>query len=184
MTSRQTRVAVLSDNRALAITKAAFLLGIVLVSPMFFSQPVTGVFVNAALVLAALFFGIRKEAILIAVAPSLVALVRGQLPAAFLPIVPFIMVGNLVLIAGFHLTYRKYRNFLLAAGLGSVLKFAFLLSVAVAFSLTLFAGSPLAAKVTTMFGILQLGTALGGSIVAFVVARMLGLLDKDEQEVA
>lgn len=175
MASRQTRVAVLSGDRTLAIAKAAFLLGIALVSPMFFSQPVTGVFVNAALVLAALLFGLRKEAILIAAAPSLVALVRGQLPAAFLPIVPFVMAGNIVLIAGFHLTYRKYRNFLLAAGLGSVFKFVFLFSVAVAFSLTLFAGSPLAAKVTTMFGILQLGTALGGSALAYLLSRFLGL---------
>lgn len=175
MTYEKVREVALSDSRLAASVRAAFLLSIVLVSPMFFAQPVTGVFVNAALVLAALLFGLRKEAILVAVAPSLVALVRGQLPAAFLPIVPFIMTGNIILVAGFHVTYRKYGNFLLAAGLGSFLKSAFLFSVAVAFSMTLFAGSPLSAKVMTMFGILQLGTALGGSAIAYLLSRFLGL---------
>jgi len=173
MTFSIVREAVLSESRTAVLARAAFLLGIVLISPMFFSQPVTGVFVNMALVLAALLFGLRREAILVAVAPSLVALVRGQLPAAFLPLVPFIIAGNIVLIATVYLTYRKYGNFLLAAGLGAVLKFAFLLSVAVAFSLTLFAGSPLAGKVITMFGVTQLLTALGGSMLAYGVFRLM-----------
>jgi hypothetical protein len=140
---------------------------------MFFSQPATGVFVNMALVLATFLFGLRKEAILVAVAPSLVALSRGQLPAVFLPLVPFIMAGNIVFVATVHFAYGRYRNFLLAAGLGAVLKFAFLLSVAVAFSLTLFSGSPLAAKVMTMFGVTQLLTALGGSMLAYGVFRLM-----------
>ncbi len=173
MTSRQACVAVLPGDRTLALAQAGFLLAVVLVAPMFFSQPVTGVFVNMTLVLSAILFGLRKESLLVAIAPSLVALVRGQLPAAFLPLMPFIMAGNIVLIATVYLTYRKYGNFLLAAGLGAVLKFAFLLSVAVAFSLTFFSGSPLAGKVTTMFGVMQLLTALGGSMLAYAISRLM-----------
>jgi len=174
MTFSIVREAVLSEGRAAVLARSAFLLGIALVSPMFFSQPVTGVFVNMALVLSALLFGFRKESVLVAVVPSLVALSRGQLSVAFLPIVPFIMAGNLVLVATFHLVYRKYGDFLLAAGLGSFLKAGFLFSVGSVFSMTLFAGSPLAERVVAMFGWLQLSTALAGSAVALLVARLSG----------
>lgn len=166
------RSAVLSTDRA-ALYRVAFLVGIVLVSPLFLSQPITGTFVNMALVLSALLFGLRKEALLVAVAPSLVALVRGQLPAPFLPIVPFIMTGNIVLVAVFDLAYRRFGNFALAAVVGSVLKAAFLAGVAAVFAATLFSGTPLAGKVVAMFGWAQLLTALAGSALAYPVAWLL-----------
>lgn len=160
------------SERATSLYRVAFLTGIVLVSPLFLSQPITGTFVNMTLVLAALLFGLRKEALLVAVVPSLVALVRGQLPAPFLPIVPFIMAGNIVLVSVFDLSFRRFGNFALSAVAGSVLKAAFLAGVGYAFSATVFAGTPLAGKVVAMFGWMQLLTAFAGSALAYPVSRL------------
>lgn len=168
----KTAVAAFPGDRVATLSRTAFLVGVVLVSPLFLSQPVTGAFVNMALVLVALLFGLRREALLVAVVPSLVALSRGQLPAAFLPIVPFIMAGNLVLVAAVSLSYRRYGNFALAAIVGSVLKAVFLAGVGSAFAVTVFAGTPLAGKVVTMFGWLQLVTALIGSALAYPLFRL------------
>lgn len=162
---------VVAVPRTASLYRAAFLSGIVLVAPVFLSQPVTGVFVNMVLVLSALSFGLRRESWFVAIIPSLVASLCGQLPAAFLPMIPFIMAGNVVLIAAFHLSYRRYGNFMLSAATASLFKFLFLSGVGFLFSMVVFSGTPLAGKVMAMFGWVQLLTAIGGSALAFCIFR-------------
>ncbi|NTW14198.1 MAG: hypothetical protein HGA31_04170 [Candidatus Moranbacteria bacterium] len=177
MNSEKTTVAVLGSERTTVLVRAAFLVGTVIVSPLFLAQPITGVFVNMALVLAALSFGVGGEALLIAVIPSMIAFFRGQLPAPLFPLIPFIITGNIILVATVHFSFRKYGSFALSAALGSLIKFVFLAAVGFAFAATYFAGTPLSATVLTMLGWLQLATALGGSVVAYAVLKIIRFRD-------
>ena len=181
------------------IYQFAFLSVLVLVSPLVFSQPITGSFVNAALFLSAAFFGFRRESFLIATVPSLVAVSTGQLPIALAPVVPFIMAGNLLLV---FLADRGFRNgfshpsphkaaelpsergagdtfsvtsrsYVTTTVVTAVAKSALLFVVGFLFSVTLFRGTPLAGTVLTVFGWLQLATALVGAAIAFGVLRIL-----------
>ncbi|MEI7749886.1 MAG: hypothetical protein WCJ25_02680 [Candidatus Moraniibacteriota bacterium] len=184
---------------AMRLYRFAFLSVLVLVSPLVFSQPITGSFVNAALFLSVVFFGFRKESFLIATVPSLVAVSTGQLPVAFAPLVPFIMAGNLLLV---FVADRGFRNgfshpspsrtqelpsergagdalgatvrpYVTTAVVAAVAKSALLFTVGLAFSLTLFRGTSLSGTVLTVFGWLQLATALAGAAIAFGVLRIL-----------
>ncbi|HWQ60332.1 MAG TPA: hypothetical protein VN420_04255 [Candidatus Fimivivens sp.] len=172
MNSEQTAVASLTDGKTATIAKAAFLVATVVVSPLFLAQPVTGIFVNMALVLAAIFFGFGWESLLLAAIPSLIALLRGQLPVAFAILVPFIMIGNAILVASIATVQQKYGKYVLSVAIGSLLKAAFLALVAFTAAGTIFSGTPLAATVVTMFGWLQLLTALGGSALAYPLIRL------------
>ncbi len=151
----------------------AFLSVIVLVSPLVFSQPVTGSFVNAALFLSAVFFGFRRESVAIATVPSLVAVATGQLPVVLAPIVPFIMAGNLLLVFLADRGLRKSVPFFPTAILAATVKATFLFCVASVFGLTLFRDMPIAEKIPMMFGGLQFATALAGAVIAFFVLRVL-----------
>ena len=155
------------------IYQFAFLSVLVLVSPLVFSQPITGSFVNAALFLSAAFFGFRRESFLIATVPSLVAVSTGQLPIALAPVVPFIMAGNLLLVFLADRGFRNGKKFVITAITSSFAKSALLFAVGFLFSVTLFRGTPLAGTVLTVFGWLQLATALVGAAIAFGVLRIL-----------
>lgn len=177
MNSDKTAVVTIGSERATTLVRAAFLVGTVIVSPLFLAQPITGVFVNMALVLAALSFGVGGEAILVAAIPSVIAFLRGQLPAPLFPLIPFIITGNIILVATVHFSFRKYGSFALSAALGSLIKFVFLAAVGFAFAATYFAETPLAATTLTMLGWLQLATALGGSVLAFGVSKLVRFRD-------
>ncbi len=163
----------LERSGTMNLYRFAFLSAIVLVSPLVFSQPITGSFVNAALFLSAAFFGFRKESFLIATVPSLVAVSTGQLPMALAPVVPFIMAGNLLLVFLADRGFRNGKKFVITAITSSFAKSALLFAVGFLFSVTLFRGTPLAGTVLTVFGWLQLATALVGAAIAFGVLRIL-----------
>ncbi len=60
-------------------------------------QWVVGPIVNAVLILTLLKFGFRN-AVAVATIPSLMALSGGLLPVVLAPVVPFIMISNIILI--------------------------------------------------------------------------------------
>jgi hypothetical protein len=163
----------LERSGTMSLYRFAFLSAIVLVSPLVFSQPITGSFVNAALFLSAAYFGFRKESFAIAVVPSVVALATGQLPVTFAPLVPFIMTGNLLLVFLAALGFEKGRNYFVTAASAAVAKSVLLFAVGVTFSGTLYSGTAVAGKMLTMFGWLQLATVLAGAAIAFGVLRIL-----------
>jgi hypothetical protein len=151
------------------------------------------------LFLSAAFFGFRKESFVIAVVPSMVALATGQLPVAFAPLVPFIMAGNLVLVFVADLGFRKgtshpsvsmtrqlpsdrgagnavsatVRLYTTTVVVSALAKSALLFVAGLVFSATLFHGTPLAAMVLKVFGLLQFATALVGGMIAFGVLKIL-----------
>ena len=116
---------ILANKNDLAKRLALFsvLVGIAVLVPAFIHiQAITGPIVNATLFLAAVLLA-PEIAILVGLLPSLIALSSGLLPAPLTPMIPFIMVGNTILILVFH--HSRKRNFWLGIGLSSLLKFLF-----------------------------------------------------------
>jgi len=131
-------------------------------------QWITGPIVNAVLFLAVILVGVRN-AFLIGVVPSVIALSFGLLPAVLAPLVPFIMMSNIILIVIFD--YFK-NNYLLGVFVSSLLKFLFLY-----FSydtiMNLIFKKELGVKIASMLSWTQFATAILGGIIAFFVLKIL-----------
>lgn len=101
------------------------LLALVIVLPGFVhNQWITGPIVNAALILAAVCIG-PMEAVVLGLMPSTVALSSGLLPLPLAPMVPFIIIGNAVLILSFQ--YLAVKNYVVRILVAAFLKAAFLI---------------------------------------------------------
>ncbi|MDD5551972.1 MAG: iron hydrogenase [Candidatus Pacebacteria bacterium] len=161
-------------NRTETIKKFAVfstLLGIAVLLPaLIHSQAITGPIVNATLFLATFLFS-PHIAILIGLLPSLVALATGLLPAPLAPMIPFIMIGNTILILVFY--YLKKKNFWLGVTLASLLKFLFLFSTS-SLVIGLLLKKELAKNVALMMNWPQLITALFGGVIAYFVLKIRG----------
>jgi len=139
-------------------------------------QPFTGPLVNMMLILTALFLG-PGAGILLGIITPLAAVLRGQLPAPLLPMIPFIAIGNALLVVTFSLIYQKdmgkrWYFFRLRSWAGvviaAVVKFIWL-STAVYFIMPLVLGVSLPDVFVTMMALPQLFTALiGGSLALFL----------------
>ncbi|MBU1612807.1 iron hydrogenase [Patescibacteria group bacterium] len=152
-----------------AITQYLALLGLAVFLPFFHLQMVTGPLVNAILFIATVVLGWRK-AVSIAFIPSIVAFSVGLLPVALGPMIPFIMVSNVILVMIFHALWRK--NYWLGVGSASVAKFVFLFgSGQVIFNLIL--KKDLAGPVASVLSWPQLYTALLGGIIAYVFLKFV-----------
>jgi len=167
----ESKALTLSKINYASLAKLAFLLATAIVSPLFFSQPITGSFVNMTLFLAVYFYGFKKEAIAVAVMPSLVAVACGQLLWALAPMVPFIMLSNLILMAVFVFIYRKYKNFLAGIMVAAFIKFVWLYATS---HVLIFAvlHSAIAAKVAVMMSWPQLATAVAGGLMAYLAIKV------------
>ncbi len=132
--------------------------------PFFGVQAVTGPLVNAMLFIATIFLGVRG-ATLLAVFPSIVALSVGFLPLQVAPLVPFIIIGNIILVIVFN---RFQKDFWRGVVLSSFAKFFFLYLSSFAISEILFSGK-IAKIATTMMSFPQLFTALTGGIIAYFI---------------
>ena len=134
-------------------------------------QWVVGPIVNAVLILTLLKFGFRS-AVAIAVIPSLMALSGGLLPIVLAPVVPFIMIGNMILILCVDWFYSNFKDktkgYWVGVLLGASLKFLFLfLSVNIISGLLI--QQELAVKVAQMMSWPQLYTAMIGGVIAWGV---------------
>ena len=146
----------------------AVFLAIVTVVPAFIHiQWVTGPMVNAILILALVLIG-PMEAVLLGLMPSTVALSAGLLPLPLAPMVPFIMLGNAVLVAVFHYLYQK--NVFAAIGIAAFLKFVFLHQTVVWLMDKMLDGK-IVAKLAVMMSWPQFFTALIGGVVAYGVLK-------------
>ena len=138
-------------------------------------QWITGPIVNAVLILTLLKFGLRN-AVAIAMVPSLMALSGGLLPIVLAPVVPFIMIGNMILILCVDWSYNNFKDkvngYWFGVLLGASLKFLFLF-----FSVNIISGlliqQELAVKVAQMMSWPQLYTALLGGVIAWGVWKRL-----------
>lgn len=137
------------------------------------SNFIVGPLVNACLIISTFFIGVTGGAV-IAILSVLGAILTGA--ALPLPLVPFIILGNLALILAFHFIKGKI---LLKVVIGAVSKF---IVIFVAASLIIPAVIPVEKVQTTMlfvFGWPQLVTAFVGGIIAIVVINRLKTVIKE-----
>ena len=140
-------------------------------------QWVTGPIVNAILILTLFLVGIRS-ALVVCLVPSLMALSGGLLPAILAPVVPFIMIGNVILVlaidyaTGRQRTLNDAKNYWLGVVVGAGLKFVFLFA-SVNVIAKLLIKQELAVKVAQMMSWPQFATAVAGGMIAWVVLKWL-----------
>jgi hypothetical protein len=143
----------------LAIASAAPLIG--------HQQFITGPIVNATLLAATVLLGVRGG-LLIGLIPSSIALSAGLLPPVLAPMIPFIIVGNAILVVTFG--YLRDKNYWLALVSGSILKFAFLFGTS-SVVINLLLNKNVASNVAMMMSWPQLVTALAGGVIAYGILR-------------
>lgn len=158
---------VLSLNKKIALSLVQFisLLLVVCFAPLIGNQIITGTIVNAVLLLAVILLGMRG-AVLLSILPSLVSLSFGLLPMVMAPMVPFIIMGNILLVYIFNLLRQK--NFFLGLVPAALIKFSFLFLIS-NFVISFFIKQAVADKIVIMMSYPQLITALMGGIVAYLL---------------
>lgn len=139
------------------------------------SQIFVGPAVNAILILTAVICGLRWG-VAVGVLTPLIAWSLGQLPAAFGPFIPFIMLGNAIFIIVFCIfkPFKKYGE-TIGIFLGAFAKFLFLYFSAskLITILNLGINAKIAQKLTMAMGALQLITALAGGVLALMIIKLL-----------
>lgn len=164
----------LIDFKAIPLVQFSVFLSLSLVAPLLGHQLITGPIINAILFISVMTLGLRTG-ILLSFLPSLIALSTGILSLALAPIIPFIILGNILLVVSFH--YLKNKNYLFGIISASFLKFAFLyISSSLLFNL--FLKKELAGKIAVTMGWIQFLTAIIGGILAFFVLKFLSEKDK------
>lgn len=165
----QIKILSISKEKVFVIAQFAALLGIATAAPLFHNQPITGPIVNATLFVAVILLG-TQSAILIGLIPSLIALSVGLLPAVMAPMIPFIMMGNTILILVFG--FFKKGNYWLGVILASVLKFLFLFATS-SIVIDLLFKKEVAQKVAAMMSWPQLLTAFAGGVIAYLILKSI-----------
>jgi len=113
------KVLTISKTNLVTLAQFIVLLSAAVFAPLIHNQIITGSIVNATLFVAATTLGL-EGAILIALLPSLFALAAGTLPMPLAPLIPFIMLSNILLILIFS-SFTKI-NYWFRAAVAAVLK--------------------------------------------------------------
>jgi hypothetical protein len=159
----------LKKETILILMQFAALIGVATMAPLFKQQIITGSLVNATLFIATILFGI-KGAILVGLLPSFISLSTGLLPPALIPMIPFIIMGNAIMIITFN--YLKEKNYWLGIILSASLKFIFLLGFSTMIFDLFFPGR-ISSVIITMMSWPQLITALIGGLLAYTFSKKL-----------
>lgn len=147
----------------------AIFLAIAVLAPLLKQQFITGLIVNAVLFISVMLLG-NQGAILVGLVPSLIALSAGLLPIVLAPMIPFIMLGNTILIITFD--YFKKKSYWLGIIIASFLKFLFLF-LASSVVANLIIKKEIASKVAVMMSWPQLLTALTGGVIAYLFLKTI-----------
>ncbi len=169
----------MNNTKSLTITKInivsfLILLSVATLAPFARNQFITGTIVNCTLIIGVCTIGIRS-ALLLGIIPSTIALATGLLPPVLSPMIPFIILGNAVLVIAFD--YFRKVNYWLGAVAGSILKFALLIATT-SIVTNLLINDNAAAGVVQMMSWPQLVTALMGSLVSFGILSTKNLIHK------
>jgi hypothetical protein len=157
----------MENNKIKFITRTGILLAVALVVQMGgFPQPITGPLINTVLYLSALLVG-SWSGIIIGICTPVIAFMRGILPALLGSMIPFIALGNAVLVVVFSLLKRK--NKVLGIIFASLIKYA-ILTITVKFIV----GVP--DKIAQIMSLPQLFTALSGGVIAILAYKALKII--------
>lgn len=144
------------------LSRTAILLAIALVFQMGgFPQFITGPLINAVLYLAAMIVG-WQGGMLIGILTPVIASIRGILPPPLTPLIPFIALGNSILVILFF--WLQSKNKIAGIIIASCVKFLLLVG---AVKLVVQVPPPIA----QMMSLPQLITALAGGAIALVLAH-------------
>ncbi len=144
--------------------------GIALViMPLFHNQMITGPMVNAVFFISLYFLSLR-DALVLAVFPSLIAVSAGTLPPPLAPMLPYIIVSNFILIIIFN--FLRAKNYWIGVFLASTAKFLFLYA-SIYYFVGFFARAALPAAIANMMSWPQLYTALAGGVIAYIFLKTI-----------
>ena len=164
-----TKTLAFNKEKILTLVQFSSLLAVATIAPFFLQQAIVGPAVNATLFISVVLLGSRN-AMLIGILPSLVALSTGLLPPVLAPMIPFIMTGNVLLILVFSSLIKK--NYWLGMVTASILKFVFLFGAS-SIVIDLLLNKDVAPKVAMIMSYPQLFTALSGGLIAFLFLRAI-----------
>jgi hypothetical protein len=166
------------------ITRLVFFITLTLVIELLgLPQLFTGPLINTMLLLTTLVLQPAAGVILGVLTPT-VAVLRGQLPPVLLPMVPFIMTANALLVLSFEVIRNLLKHFVhakpilfslnawLALTVAAFLKFA-LLYLSAKLVLPLLLGRNLPGPFLAMMAFPQFLTALTGGVLALVIYSLL-----------
>ena len=170
------KIASLDRAKTIELVQLLGLVGVAMFLPFVLHlQWITGPVINAILILV-LFLGGLRSAIVVSLVPSLMALSGGLLPVVLAPILPFIMLSNIIYIIAiqyfYHSIKKEQMSFLIAIIIASSLKFLFLFSTT-SIMTNLVAKQALVGKIAAMMSWPQFFTALTGGLIAFLVLKWL-----------
>ncbi|MDD2353442.1 MAG: ECF transporter S component [Atribacterota bacterium] len=153
----------MQQTRIRWISRTAILLAIALVFQMGgFPQFITGPLVNTVLYLATMIVG-WQGGILIGIFTPVIAAMRGILPPPLAPLIPFIALGNAILVILFF--WLKSKNKIFGIIIASLVKFLVLVS-----AVRLLVQVPPA--IAQMMSFPQLVTALAGGFIALIIINI------------
>jgi len=164
-----TQVQAIPRKAILTLIQLIAFVGIAALAPLFPMQGLTGPIVNALLYIAVVMLGVQN-AIIVGLLPSTIALSAGLLPAVLAPMIPFIIIGNVILVITFNYFYQ--RNFWSGVIMASIFKFVFLYATS-NIVVGLLLKSELATQVSAMMNWPQLATALGGGVIAWAFLKSI-----------
>ncbi|MFA5358450.1 MAG: iron hydrogenase [Patescibacteria group bacterium] len=166
----KTVASTITKVQSVAMVKFLALLGIATFVPMFVHlQWLTGPLVNAILIITVVVVGVR-EALLIALIPSSIALAYGLLPLPLAPMIPFIMISNAFLVWFFDVL--RDRGYWLAVVVAALIKFVWLYAIVHLLMKSILAGS-LFNSLAILMSWPQLVTALIGGVLAWIFLKWL-----------
>jgi len=157
----------LDREKMLYLTKLMALLAVATIVPLFHQQMITGPIVNATLFASVILLG-TQAGIMVGLIPSIIALSVGTLPTPLAPMVPYIMLSNVILVLTFG--FLKEKNYWMAVGISSVAKFAWLF-VTSTIVIDLLLKKDLAQSVALMMSWPQLLTALSGGLIVGILFK-------------
>lgn len=156
-------------NRKNVLTFVGLAVMTVYLPTVIHSQVITGSLVNMSLILATFLLG-PSVAIVLAFLPSSFAFLSGLLPALLIPLIPFIIASNIILIKTY--SYFGKKKFVNSIFVASLLKFVFLFGSGYILSTFIFQSQQVSTLVSTMFGWTQFVTAIIGGVLAFAVLAL------------
>ncbi len=157
------------DSKQFSMKSYTALLFMVAVLPLIIpNQAITGVIVNGILVFSSLTFGLRRTSF-VALLPSLAGVLSGIIPMAMLPMVPFIILGNLALV-GIVCGLKRYEW--QSVLIGAVVKCALLFFTAKVM-VSYFIAGEVGNNILVVMGVNQLYTALTGGALAILLRKVM-----------
>jgi len=157
----KTKILTLNNKAIVTTAQFVILFSTAIIAPLFGQQLITGTIVNFVLFATVFLLG-TKNAILISLFPSLIALGVGILPLTLAPIIPFIIVSNIILVLVFEILSRT--NYWLAVIFASIAKFVFLTIV----SFLIISFSKIFLPFVGIISGMQLITSLSGGLMAIL----------------